>query len=208
MLIVDSTDQKYKKIVSCSTIFLDEKLLSFFLFALSFLFIQCDETRNTFVTPLRDYEEQRTADNDSIVSFLQSHYYNYDDYANAASTEHVEFTIDSLINNPDKTPMIDQVVEQEVKIKDADGNYISHTMYVIPDVRQGVGESPSFADDAYVTYKGMFLDGYSFDSNDQPTWFSGLSTVRGFYELLPYICLLYTSPSPRDRTRSRMPSSA
>ena len=27
-----------------------------------------------------------------------------------------------------------------------------------------------------------------------------------FYE--SYICLLYTSPSPRDRTRSRMPSSA
>jgi len=25
---------------------------------------------------------------------------------------------------------------------------------------------------------------------------------------LIYICLLYTSPSPRDRTRSRMPSSA
>ena len=27
-------------------------------------------------------------------------------------------------------------------------------------------------------------------------------------EGVPYICLLYTSPSPRDRTRSRMPSSA
>ena len=27
-------------------------------------------------------------------------------------------------------------------------------------------------------------------------------------ELLTYTCLLYTSPSPRDRTRSRMPSSA
>ena len=25
---------------------------------------------------------------------------------------------------------------------------------------------------------------------------------------LAYFCLLYTSPSPRDRTRSRMPSSA
>ena len=25
---------------------------------------------------------------------------------------------------------------------------------------------------------------------------------------LPKLCLLYTSPSPRDRTRSRMPSSA
>ena len=27
-------------------------------------------------------------------------------------------------------------------------------------------------------------------------------------ELATYVCLLYTSPSPRDRTRSRMPSSA
>ena len=28
------------------------------------------------------------------------------------------------------------------------------------------------------------------------------------YTILIYACLLYTSPSPRDRTRSRMPSSA
>ena len=27
-------------------------------------------------------------------------------------------------------------------------------------------------------------------------------------EIVSIICLLYTSPSPRDRTRSRMPSSA
>ena len=27
-------------------------------------------------------------------------------------------------------------------------------------------------------------------------------------DAIPYACLLYTSPSPRDRTRSRMPSSA
>ena len=27
-------------------------------------------------------------------------------------------------------------------------------------------------------------------------------------EVYNYLCLLYTSPSPRDRTRSRMPSSA
>ena len=30
--------------------------------------------------------------------------------------------------------------------------------------------------------------------------------VQGLYQFKP--CLLYTSPSPRDRTRSRMPSSA
>ena len=32
----------------------------------------------------------------------------------------------------------------------------------------------------------------------------GASAMGGLF----YICLLYTSPSPRDRTRSRMPSSA
>ena len=34
-----------------------------------------------------------------------------------------------------------------------------------------------------------------------------LLSERGRNDIVP-ICLLYTSPSPRDRTRSRMPSSA
>ena len=44
---------------------------------------------------------------------------------------------------------------------------------------------------------------YSSQMEPQPTLFewSWLNT-------LTYTCLLYTSPSPRDRTRSRMPSSA
>ena len=36
---------------------------------------------------------------------------------------------------------------------------------------------------------------------------SGLPKIN-LYQVLFAICLLYTSPSPRDRTRSRMPSSA
>ena len=35
--------------------------------------------------------------------------------------------------------------------------------------------------------------------------FSNAHIMRNGYT---YTCLLYTSPSPRDRTRSRMPSSA
>ena len=48
---------------------------------------------------------------------------------------------------------------------------------------------------------------YGMDLRD---WFAGLAmqsmNSRPDYEDVP--CLLYTSPSPRDRTRSRMPSSA
>ena len=158
-----------------------------FLFLLAFILIQCDDTTRSVIPPPRDFQDQRTADNDSIISFLQSHYYNYEDYANAASGERVEFIIDSLINAPDKTPMIDQVVEHEVQVKDQDGNFIAHSMYVIPNVREGVGDSPTIADEVYITYKGMFLDGYSFDQSEQQIWFMGLSTVQGFYELYPFI---------------------
>jgi FKBP-type peptidyl-prolyl cis-trans isomerase FkpA len=158
-----------------------------FLFVLAFTFIQCDDTTRSVTPSLRDYEEQRTTDNDSIISFLQSHYYNYEDYADAASGERVEFTIDSLVNAPSKIPMIDQVFEHEVQVKDQDGNFITHTMYVIPNVKEGVGDSPTIADEVYITYKGMFLDGYSFDQSDQQIWFTGLSTIQGFYELYPFI---------------------
>ena len=89
-----------------------------FLFVIAFVFIQCDDETTRFgFPPLRDYEEQRTADNDSIISFLKSHYYNYEDYTDAASSEQVEFKIDSLINAPEKTPMIEQVIEQGVQVK-------------------------------------------------------------------------------------------
>ena len=41
-------------------------------------------------------------------------------------------------------------------------------------------------------------------------WLNVLDSVNLNYEILIIDdgCLLYTSPSPRDRTRSRMPSSA
>ena len=63
------------------------------------------------------------------------------------------------------------------------------------------------------TVKGVRPDGLPYDADD-PEWLRwnyatvvwGIATAHEMYHPLP--CLLYTSPSPRDRTRSRMPSSA
>ena len=45
-----------------------------------------------------------------------------------------------------------------------------------------------------------------------PEYVEGLKDLDGFSHIILiyhfHFCLLYTSPSPRDRTRSRMPSSA
>ena len=43
--------------------------------------------------------------------------------------------------------------------------------------------------------------------NDAPRGKTPLVVFTKNFQL-DYVCLLYTSPSPRDRTRSRMPSSA
>ena len=41
-----------------------------------------------------------------------------------------------------------------------------------------------------------------------PSMLPVLSPILVYFIILFISCLLYTSPSPRDRTRSRMPSSA
>ena len=53
------------------------------------------------------------------------------------------------------------------------------------------------------------LDGISQNEDPWDAMFHAAIEPEGFDGITPFwICLLYTSPSPRDRTRSRMPSSA
>ena len=59
-------------------------------------------------------------------------------------------------------------------------------------------------------YKKKFWDGKIrlFNINTKEIYIGLLDRVVQFCKDHEYTCLLYTSPSPRDRTRSRMPSSA
>src|SRR5664280_3356642 len=60
-----------------------------------------------------------------------------------------------------------------------------------------VRETLGLTDRAYIVYAGEIL------TEGSPDEIVNNPDVRRLY-----LCLLYTSPSPRDRTRSRMPSSA
>ena len=54
--------------------------------------------------------------------------------------------------------------------------------------KEGVGE-------AYIHGKNLYFRGF-------------IDHIFNRFQKVSIVCLLYTSPSPRDRTRSRMPSSA
>ena len=60
--------------------------------------------------------------------------------------------------------------------------------------------------DATVEIQDLAGDGNHYSATVTSSHFSGKSKIE--QHKMVYNCLLYTSPSPRDRTRSRMPSSA
>ena len=147
----------------------------------------CEEQQRGFREPPRDYEAQRALDNDSLLTFLQTRFYNYEAYATAASNEQVTFTIDTIQgDNANKTPLSDQVEELNFRVKDNDGAYVDHTVYVLK-IREGVGTAPTAADSVFVAYKGMLLNLSRFDERTNPVWFESLSVVKGFSALMPYI---------------------
>ena len=75
-------------------------------------------------------------------------------------------------------------------------------------------------DEKYLSQKQLQLKKYgkdlfgqtdqyeSSDLNNKVSQTLGLEDTESLLETAMQVCLLYTSPSPRDRTRSRMPSSA
>ena len=67
---------------------------------------------------------------------------------------------------------------------------------------KGSGKS-TFIEDPLLGKFKIAIDEYSFNVVDTEK-----NKTLGFHTALPDACLLYTSPSPRDRQKSRMPSSA
>ena len=57
-------------------------------------------------------------------------------------------------------------------------------------------------------YSGIEFEGFGDDAQKFHQWLQEQGAKIAFVNYQFKRCLLYTSPSPRDRTRSRMPSSA
>ena len=155
---------------------------------LTFCFISCKKDDSPINSiPANDYLDQHNIDNDSIIDFMQNHFYNYDDYVNLSPDDGPELIIDSIKgDNSNKIPIYDQVSSFQINVKDSDGNLFPHTAYYII-MREGSGESPTVADSVYVRYKGMLLNKDVFDQRKSPIWLQAKNVVRGFQEFVPHL---------------------
>ena len=108
--------------------------------------------------PIREIQDQTPEDDKSLVKYLQTHFYNYEDFENDPDNHKIVITIDTIADeNSDKTPLWDQVNTKTIEIKDKNDNLIPNKMYFLV-VKEGIGEKPSRVDSTFVTYKGTLLN--------------------------------------------------
>ena len=135
--------------------------------------------------PIRDIQEQTLVDDEALVRYLQTHFYNYEDFESDSDNYKIEISLDTINEeNSDKTSLWDQVQTKTVVLNDREGNEIPNKLYFI-EVKRGIGDSPTSIDSTFVTYRGSLLNGNVFDYRQLPTWLDLTSVVRGFREFLP-----------------------
>tara|TARA_B100000686_G_scaffold355023_1_gene469153 strand:+ start:3873 stop:4769 length:897 start_codon:yes stop_codon:yes gene_type:complete len=145
-----------------------------------FFLFSCKKDENTAPSIIiNDANDQSIIDDVKLITYLESHFYNYEDFTSSPNDFSLNITIDTLSKeNMDKIPLIDMVEQQIVNVKQ-DNIDIPHKLYYII-ARQGESENPTNIDSTYVSYSGNLLDGTVFDSRELPLWFDLAQAIQGF----------------------------
>lgn len=158
------------------------RLNKFLLASLFFatVFISCDKDDDgPEEIPVRDRAEQEVADQEALQEYLQTHFYNYEEFENPPEGFDYRLTIDTIdAANADKTPLIESPLLETKTVLWEDVDY---TMYVLK-VREGASEKPQpkFTDSTFVSYRGALLNREMFDNSVNPLWFDLTQVIPGF----------------------------
>ncbi len=141
-----------------------------------------DDGDDVQVIPERDRAEEALVAKEEIETFLETHFYNYEDFQNPPAGFDYKIVFDTIAgDNADKIPLMDQV--QSKQVFDRTKPEVIYTLYYLNAV-QGEGDSPIFADQTLVSFKGQFMDRTPFDASDAPITFDLTQVVTGFQEAL------------------------
>jgi len=140
-------------------------LLTFLITGMVLISCGNDDEGNGIV--VRDREEVFTEDLVKLQDYLNTHFYNYEEFASNPAGSDFEIAFDTIADaNAGKTALASQVTSNAVT---RDG--VDYTYYTLK-VRQGGGVAkPTFADSTLVSYEGRLLDNTVFDGSVNPIWF-------------------------------------
>ena len=162
--------------------------LYIFLIAILLLGFSCgdDDDDGVIQVPEADRTEQQVIDNDSLVTFLQSHYVDVSLLTNNSTIHLNEIEINQLpedgeLPNPNQNSLlIDMVETLTTTYFDVEYEY-----YILKINQGGSENSPNFSDKVRVSYEGTLMDDTVFDSSSTPVDFDLTSTIAGWGRVLP-----------------------
>lgn len=146
---------------------------------------------DTIDVEYRLLSEVAIEDDAEILEYLNTHFYNYEEFESPAADFDYKIVIDTIAgDNVDKTPLNDSpnlmseivTVDSDTFGLDEEENDVEHTLYylVANKGNDDEGVQPTPMDSTYIIYEGSLLDNTVFDRSDVPVWFDMVSTVRGF----------------------------
>ncbi|WP_139959390.1 FKBP-type peptidyl-prolyl cis-trans isomerase [Flavicella sediminum] len=155
------------------------------LLLIAVLIISCD-TGSTLAVDNFDHEGQITIDNDSLVGYLKTHYYNTNDDAILTIGDGGEADLPLAdqkaiwdVNLADDNLVLEHMTG--IEVADVDGEYSMYTLMINEGDDENEAGTPSLLDSVYYKYEGMLLDGTVFDaSGNFPSWSPVSSFVQGF----------------------------
>lgn len=136
--------------------------------SISIISCKSDDDNDTETVEIRDRGEQAIEDDEALIAYLQTHFYNEEDFQNPAEGFDYKIKFDSIEGaNEDRTPLIDSDL---LSTKVVTRNEVDYTIYILK-IREGFGDHPTFADSTFQNYKGELLNEFSFDNTVNPVWF-------------------------------------
>lgn len=145
------------------------------------LVFSCNNDDNGIPTiPPRDRGEEAVAAEAELVEYLETHFYNYEEFQTPPTGFDFEVVLDTIAgDNADKIPLIDQVITKTVA--DRSEEDVTYNLYILKAL-EGEGDQPTFVDSTLVTYRGVLTSGTQFDGSPNPVWFDLTGVIDGFQE--------------------------
>lgn len=133
--------------------------------------------------PLRDRGPEAVRAQAEIETFLETHFYNYEDFQN--DPENFKIVFDTIAGeNASKIPLMQQVSSKEVN--DVVDSSVKYKLYYLK-VREGGGDKPHFSDNTYNTYEGRTLQLDLFENAATPVTFNLVDERTGQNSIKPGI---------------------
>lgn len=159
-----------------------------FLFTIFLIGFSCGDDGDDGLIEIEeaDRTEQQVIDNDSLVTYLQTHYVNESILINNISISLDDIQINELpddgeLPNPSENTLLINLVETLNTIYfDVEYEY-----YILRINQGGSDFAPNFSDKVRVSYEGNLTDNTVFDSSGSPVDFDLTSTIAGWGRVLP-----------------------